>query len=403
MKTRAHERFLKAGECLFHEGESGTALYIIECGEMEIVTGENGHDGQERRVLNVLGPGSLLGELAVVDRRPRSATAIARNDAVVTVISPDTVRTRLAGADPVHWRVFSAMAQHFRAETRRTGDASTAPFLPPGSSAEADMDDVLDELRMAAELEHAAGRGELRLLYQPIVALPDAEVLGFEALLRWNSASRGPVPPSRFIPVAEAADCILPIGRWCADQAVQALAQLRPVAAGSLYMSINIAARQIADDQFLDAVTAGLRHQGIDVGDLHLEIVERTLLDERAAGDWLLRCRALGLSVALDDFGTGYSSLQYLSRYPIDTLKIDRSFVSDICQEPKSANICRAVIELGKVLGMQVVAEGIENPGQARLLTEMGCTQGQGWLYHRPMPLDEALTLVTPAGCSMPI
>jgi EAL domain-containing protein (putative c-di-GMP-specific phosphodiesterase class I) len=398
MQEFSQTRLMKAGEHLFREGEAGDALYIIERGEMEIVTGEDAPAGSGRRVLNVLGPGSLLGELAVIDRHPRSATAIARGDVVLTVISPQTVRARLAAADPFLRLLFLVVARHFRSEAQRDPDPITARLLRQVVRGGADEQQVLEQLRMAADLESALERDEFRLVFQPVVALPDGQVVGFEALLRWHSRARGLMMPERFIPVAEATALILPIGRWCLEEAVGALARLRAVAGRPLFMSVNIAARQLEDDGFLDAATTALRRHDLDPGDLHLEIVEHTLLDDRAAGPWLLRCRMLGLPVALDDFGSGYSSLRYLTRYPIDTLKIDRAFVSDICHDPKGANICRAMIELGRVLGMTVAAEGIETPAQAELLSRMGCDRGQGWLYRRAMPLQEALALIASGG-----
>ena len=244
-------------------------------------------------------------------------------------------------------------------------------------------------LQVEVGLRHALERDQLSVVYQPIVCR-DGHLQGFEALLRWGSPELGPVAPDIFIPVAEETGLIVPIGQWVLDQA---LALVRRLPTG-LRVAVNISPQQLQRPGFLESVSASIAAAGVSPDELELEITERAIVgEEGAAGRALSELSALGVSLALDDFGTGYSSLSYLRRFPIDRLKIDRSFVADVEAALDARALTSAVVALARELGLGVVAEGVETRAQRRFLVEQGCDELQGWLIGRPVSPTLALKL----------
>jgi diguanylate cyclase (GGDEF)-like protein len=249
---------------------------------------------------------------------------------------------------------------------------------------------TLERLDLESDLRAAIERGELRLHYQPIVTLADRTIVGFEALVRWQHPRRGLIPPLSFIPMAEETGLIVPIGRWVLETACRQASRWRHAAgkAGTArpFVSVNLSARQFISDDLVDDVTRILAQTGLDPGALELEITESVVMDQSEAGVRALReLRDLGVQIVLDDFGTGYSSLSYLKHLPLDTIKVDRSFVAGL-EESADRSIVDAVVALAHGLGIGVVAEGIETEVQLRRLLEIGCDLGQGFLFSRPVP-----------------
>ena len=242
------------------------------------------------------------------------------------------------------------------------------------------------------ELHGAVERGELFVLYQPVIDIATGRMTGAEALLRWQSPKLGLVTPNRFIPVAEQTGLIVPIGEWVLATACrQAVAW---VAAGhaDLRIAVNVSARQLRDEAFVGRVEAVLHETGCDTvaARLALEITESELMhDVEHAAEVFTRLKRLGLLVYVDDFGTGYSSLAYLQRLPLDVLKIDQSFVRNLGKDPAAQSLAKAVIALAGGLGLQVIAEGVETEAQLAALRELGCGAAQGFLFSRPVPADE--------------
>jgi len=248
-----------------------------------------------------------------------------------------------------------------------------------------------DLLRMETDLRLAQEHNEFFINFQPIVALDDFRVCGFEALVRWQHPERGLIPPEDFIPVAEEGGQILQIGQWVLRQACyQAkLWQEKFPSDDSLYMTVNLSAKQFAQPDLLDQVGSILEETGLDPNFLTLEITESVLMDDLdSAAAMLFKLRALGVRLSIDDFGTGYSSLTYLHRFPIDTLKIDRSFVSVLDKD--HLEIVRTILNLAENLDMDVVAEGVETQEQMSLLRNLSCQSGQGYFFSRPMTVEEA-------------
>ena len=242
-------------------------------------------------------------------------------------------------------------------------------------------------LLLIGQLRHALELGQLQLYWQPSVRATDGALLGVEGLLRWRHPELGLVPPGQFIPLAEESGLIVPIGDWVVEQACAQIAAWRAEGWPPMTVSINLSARQLQGDELIDVVRDSLDRHAVPPGQLELELTESmVMLDAEANLQRLHALRALGVSLAIDDFGTGYSSLAYLNRFPIDKLKIDRSFVHDMLDDPTDRAITMAIIGLGHTLGLKVVAEGVELASEAQVLREAGCDELQGFLYARPMP-----------------
>ena len=247
----------------------------------------------------------------------------------------------------------------------------------------------------------AVERGELRLQYQPIVELETRAIVGVEALVRWHPAGRRMLMPGDFISLAEETGQIVPIGRWVVDEACRQgrLWQIR-LDDPDFAISVNLSARQFQHPGLVPEVLAAIHGSGIDPRSLILEITESVLMQHTASTiDKLAQLRAHGIRLAIDDFGTGYSSLSYLDRFPVDTLKIDRSFVDGFGAGRDGPVLVRAIIELGHALGLDVVAEGIEREDQVGPLARLGCKLGQGYLFARPLDAEalDALLASEPA------
>jgi diguanylate cyclase (GGDEF)-like protein/PAS domain S-box-containing protein len=255
-------------------------------------------------------------------------------------------------------------------------------------------------LEIERELRHALERDELVLRYQPIVALRTGEVTGVEALLRWQHPERGVLDPGEFIPVAEDSGLIEPIGRWVMEQACRQTLiwhderpDARPIA-----VSVNLSARQVTHRDLTAAVSEILTRTGLDPEHLHLEITESVLVEEHGiATSTLEALKELGVSLVLDDFGTGYSSLAYLNRFPLDVLKIDRSFTEALGVEAERTAIVEAIIGMARALSLEVVAEGVENEAQASELRRLGCDWAQGFWFARPMAAQQVSNLLAEA------
>jgi diguanylate cyclase len=254
-------------------------------------------------------------------------------------------------------------------------------------------------LRMERDLRLALERGELQLHYQPRVCAANGAVLGAEALLRWAHPTLGMVSPAEFIPVAEESGLIEPIGLWVLGEACRQARRWQDAGLAPLCVSVNLSARQFQQADLVRQIGAALADSGLDARYLELEITEGTVMhDTTAAVATMHALKRLGVTLSIDDFGTGYSSLSYLKLFPIDVLKIDRSFVTDVTRDPNDAAITHAIIGLAHWLGLFVVAEGVETLEQARFLAAAGCDEFQGYYLSRPLAPLQFAALLADAG-----
>jgi EAL domain-containing protein (putative c-di-GMP-specific phosphodiesterase class I) len=250
--------------------------------------------------------------------------------------------------------------------------------------------DAVARSELAGLLRGSEQRGELRLDYQPIVELEGGAVVGLEALVRWHPPERPLLMPDQFIDVAEQTGDIVPMGRWILREACrQTRAWQVRLGLPDLQVSVNLSARQFQEQDLVETVRTVLEETELAPSSLVLEITESGLM-QRTSGTIgrLTELRSLGIHLAIDDFGTGYSSLSYLERFPVDSLKIDRSFIAQLLPNGERPAIAQAIVELGRTLDLRVVAEGIEEPDQADWLISLGCAYGQGYLYSRPLGVD---------------
>ncbi|WP_374601330.1 EAL domain-containing protein [Arenimonas sp.] len=254
----------------------------------------------------------------------------------------------------------------------------------------AQMQELEDRLVLGARLREAVSRNELQLHYQPQLDAGSRRITGFEALLRWNSADLGPVPPGRFIPIAESLGLMPELGLWVLDEACRQLRAWRDQGREGFTVAINFSAHQLQRPDIVQRVREALERHGVPGAMLEIELTESSLMEnvDRVKGR-LAEIKALGVSLSLDDFGTGYSSLAYLKQFSLDKLKIDRSFVTDLPGDAADAAIARTIVAVGHELRMVVAAEGVENQEQADFLREMGCDELQGYHFGRPAPAAE--------------
>ncbi|MFN8521555.1 MAG: EAL domain-containing protein [Chloroflexota bacterium] len=251
----------------------------------------------------------------------------------------------------------------------------------------------VDRLELEADLRHAIERDELRVLYQPIVSLESGRVLEAEALVRWQHPRHGLVSPGRFIPIAEETGLVVPIGNWVLEEACRQthIWNTRYGGERAITVGVNLAARQLMQPDLVTQVADVLLRTGLEPARLKLEITESVLVQDTAAAiERMMGLKWLGVQLAIDDFGTGYSSLAYLKQFPVDTLKIDRAFVSGLGRDANDSAIVQSVISLGRALGLSITGEGIETPRQIEALRELGCDRGQGFYFARPQ-LDEVV------------
>jgi EAL domain-containing protein (putative c-di-GMP-specific phosphodiesterase class I) len=256
---------------------------------------------------------------------------------------------------------------------------------------------IAERMQLVNDLQMALERGEFTLHYQPSIVLESGEISGVEALLRWQHPSRGLLLPNEFVPVAEETGLILPLGAWVLREACRQAKTWQDEFAreAPLTMAVNVSTRQVLHSGLLDLVRSTLAEFDLPASSLVLEITESLLMrDADLAVERLQELKDLGVRLAIDDFGTGYSSLNYLRRFPVDVLKIDKSFVDGVSHAGKERELTQSIIELGQTLELEIVAEGVERPEQLGWLRSRACTFGQGFFFSEPLPPDDIASLL---------
>jgi len=395
------KKTFKKGAFLINEGEQGACAYVIESGSVEILVQREGTLIQ----IGLRGAGYIIGEMAIIDDKPRTASVRAMEDCLVMEISRDDFSRRVETADPLLQMVMRIIMTRYRDVIGR------AQFLErlspsPASAENTENRNRLHDVAVSAikihnELKTAIENKELLLYYQPIIDLQHMKIAGFEALMRWQHPEKGMISPGVFIPVAEESGLIVDLSRWALGVSCDAAKALLQAADPALlgpnpfFISVNFSVKDFSESDFFSHIRSILAEKSTAPAHIHLEITESLLMEApETAKDALEKCRRHGLGVSIDDFGTGYSSLGYLHHFPIDTLKIDQSFIRSMSQKPGSLMLVKSIVGLARNLNMKIIAEGIETKQEAAIIQALGCEECQGFWFSRPLPLNEALKLV---------
>lgn len=395
MTSNLYTQFFAAGTKIFAEGENGEMAYIIENGKVEISTVEHGN----RVVLGTLSQGQLVGEMAMIDDAPRTATATAIQDTTLTIVSRDQLHERLDQAEPILRMLVNVLMTRYRSGLSRVKGTPLATQLnaPLPDDMMPDDTTAISKIRLESELKRALENDELEVFYQPLLGIADNKWAGFEALTRWQHPEKGAISPLQFITLAEETNLIIPIGLFVLQRACQdmvALQQQRDAILPGrkpLFVGVNVSSRQLGELDFLDKVADIAEVTGLPSTSLKLEITESMSVDYREVVKWVRCAREHGFTVAIDDFGTGYSSLEHLLELDVDTLKIDQAFVREMQGNEKAQKLVAGVASLAHELGYTIVAEGIETQQQLDMLARLGCEYGQGYLIGKPQGKDEVM------------
>ena len=378
MLKNLHRVNFSAGDIIFKEGDPGDSAYLIEEGSVEVSVSST-----QRTRLN---KGELFGEIALIDQQPRTATVRALEDTVLVPIPRQLVKERLEKTDPVVRHLLLTILERYRSTRNQPG------FDPTRSTTfRRDMTrgDATNQLRLAHDIAEALKEEQFEMFYQPICDLSSGRISGYEALIRWHHPIDGLISPLDFLWVAEQTGQIREIGLWTLERACLDWPVLRErISHPKPFVSVNLSPSQLTGDGFTSDVKNIVSRHQMPAAELKLELTETVIINNPELALQLLgKLTETGSTLALDDFGTGHSGLDSLHRYPIGTMKIDRSFVNQMLSSPQSAKIVQASIDLAHSLKMDVVAEGIEIEDERLALLELGGDYGQGWLFGRPASL----------------
>ncbi len=391
------QKSFKVGEIIMRQGEHGDSAYIIEKGRVEISIEKS--DG-DKEIVGTRGPGTMIGEMAIVDNAPRTATVTAIEDCELLEITSKDFTRRLKEADPVLRMTAQVILTRYRDTLIRAEIGGRGQNWMQAEIAElnyAEQTDAVETIKISNDFKEALKNKQIELYYQPIIKMDDGKVMGFEALMRWQHPEKGFISPGIFIPIIEQSGLIVEASRWALRESCKALKRIESLTGyeNDLFMSVNFSSTDFASEDFVESVYNTISESDVDPKMVHLEITERLLMRQpENARDTLLMCRKAGMGISIDDFGTGYSSLSYLHYFPIDTLKIDRSFVSDMHKDDGAMELIKSIITLGKNMKMKIIAEGVENKEEAEKLTELGCDQAQGFYFAKPMPEREIIDYI---------
>ncbi len=390
-------RTFKAGEVILKQGEPGDCAYIIEEGQVEILIERA--DGKSQ-IISTRGEGTIIGEMAIVDAAPRSATVRALKDCKMLEITREDFSQRLKSSDPVIQMISQVILTRFRDTLTRAEILHESATTPPPEILErnyATQSDVMESVTISNEFKHALENNDLALHYQPIVDLQKGDVIGFEALMRWTHAEKGFISPGVFIPIAEKSGLIVEASKWALKESCAALKRIESALGQKekLYVSVNFSSHDFAESDFVQNTVGTTTASGLKPWQIKLEITERLLMQQPdMAKETLQKCKDAGMGISIDDFGTGYSSLSYLYYFPIETLKIDQSFVRAMEKDIRSRELVRSIIGLGQNMGLNIIAEGVETREEAALLRDMGCEAAQGYHFAKPLPEAQVIELL---------
>lgn len=387
---------------IFRAGDAGDSAYLIESGRVEVLLEIQG----EFRQVDVMGPGAMFGEIALLDHLPRSGTVRTLEPTVLMRIDRSFVDELLRTTDPVIQYLMRLLLERLRrgGGAKAPADGTRELPLPPAGASATDGKSApalpgkdalhsaaLRTLSLSRDLSDAIDANQLELHYQPIVRLDSGRLAGYEALVRWRHPQQGLVRPDEFIPLAERTGLIHRIGRWVLQQSLVDWPTLRELCEvdDTPFVSVNLSAPELSVEGLAESVLDRLAKARMAAGELRIELTETTIIGNLGPVTEVTQTlRKAGVGIALDDFGTGYAGLSYLQDLPFSCLKIDRAFVSQMLTADRSLHIVKLALELSRWMNMSTVAEGIEDQASANALRDAGCTYGQGYFFAKPMPVQ---------------
>jgi diguanylate cyclase len=377
-----------AGHLIFLCGDPGDCAYVIESGAVEILSGSG------EKIATLLA-GELFGEVALLDALPRTASIRTLEPTTLLRIDRPHIQELLKRTDPVIRYLLTLLLVRFR--FRSGASQNTSPKRQPPESSDEMV--ATRTLMLAQDLAYAVDNGQLELAYQPLVGFADQEIVGFEALIRWNHPLLGTIMPSNLIGLAEKTGLIHQVGQWVLKQAFADWPQLRQSTLDSgnprPFLSVNLSAAELIKPNIVETIGHLMEHADIQPPELKIELTETLIIEDiELVGSILGKLGAMGITIALDDFGTGYAGLEHLDKLPISCLKIDRSFIQKTGLQPRTTEIVNIAINLARTLGMTTIVEGVETASAAKQLREMGCDIAQGYFFAHPMPLDAVLAWI---------
>jgi len=393
------EKF-STGDTILKQGEMGNSAYIVENGTVEILI------EKERGLVQSLGTrgkGSIIGEMAIVDNKPRTATIKALEDCELIKISREDFNARLESTDPVIQMIMQVILARYRDMITRAHILGHSKEIPTPEDLERGLvnkTNAVSEIKLINDLKRALSNDEFVLHYQPIIDLKNNKISGFEALIRWNHPTKGLIYPNDFISSAEDSGLITEISKWAVKKGCETLKNLQKTSAqDKLFISINFSAKDFQISDFKTHIASTLEKYDLTPNHIHIEITERLLIDQPNEAKAVLKdCQNSGMIISIDDFGTGYSSLSYLNYFPINVLKIDRSFIMDMKDNLSARNLVHSIITLGHNMDMSIIAEGIEEEEHIEMLKNMGCDKAQGYHFSRPLPENQIIELLLKNG-----
>lgn len=388
MSSDSYQISKPAGEVIFREGDPADCAYVIEQGHVQVTVNRD----DEQVVLSDLGPGEILGEMAVIDQYSRTATATVIEDCVLTLVTPEQIRQRIDQSDAVVRSLLDILLTRYRSEL------SLEQGLPmEAESVFLKQSGGIEKIRFENDLRRGLDNGEINVVYQPINCLRSGMTSGLEALVRWDHPTQGTIPPERLITLAEETDLIVPLSLYVFRAAVADFAEFRAVAQRDLFASVNVSPKHTVDSEFLNRAWDICTQAGGRPDQIMLELTESVMVDIQQLTSWVRTAKAMGFRISVDDFGTGYASLEYLTRLEPHTVKIDQDFIRPVTSDPRHAAVMRKVIEMARELDVLVIAEGVEAPEHVRVLADMGCDMAQGYAVGRPLTRSRAAEFLAPA------
>lgn len=389
-------RSFAGDEIIFKEGDVGDCAYLIEKGRVLVFVNK-----EETEVpLKVIGAGEVFGEMSLIDDSLRSASCRAIGDVQLIVVTKEQLLDRIRMADPVVRLLMQVLLERLRSQNDILR-GKIPEIAVVGDSLAKEKKEALDRIEFENRIATALNKDEFLPFYQPICDLNTGEVVGCEALVRWMSKDQGMIPPSVFMDVMEESSLILKAGQVMIEKSMADFLQIQAMFGGNpnFFVSVNVSGRQFTDPYFLEHLEASRVRYKLQASHIKLELTERIMMVGPQALAMLQVCRQRGYQLAVDDFGTGFSSLQYLAQMPLTDLKIDRSFVMKMLgEDKKSLAIVKSFIFMANILGLKLIAEGIESPEELGLLRMLGVGMGQGYLFSKPLSLEDLRKYASKAG-----